>query len=366
MVTLLTVSVAAVIVVDPFFHYHVPIKGLVYTIDNQRSQNDGIIKNFKYDAMITGTSMIENFRTTELDSLFGTNSIKVPYSGGRFKEVDEAIKTAIKHKKELKVVVRGLDCGMLDTDPNEKREDLGEYPTYLYDDNVFNDYKYIFSSSILFDRIVKILYRSIKEEGSTTTFDDYSSWRDITQYGINSVLEDGYVPSTSFREDQYVMKEEERNRIIANITQNVTNTIKNNPDITFYYFFTPYSALWWRAQIISKTFSYQLETEKIAIEEMLKYENVKVFSYNDMFDVTINLNFYKDSMHYGDWINSFILKSMKNETHMLTLDNYLDYLNRIDTFYRSFGFADMNAFEDYEDDNQAAILLQELIDEGKI
>ena len=44
--------------VDPFFHYHKPDTGAYfYKLDNQRSQNDGILRNFDYTGMITGTSL---------------------------------------------------------------------------------------------------------------------------------------------------------------------------------------------------------------------------------------------------------------------------------------------------------------------
>ena len=43
--------------IDPYFHYHAPLDQLEYPLDNQRYQNDGIVKNFSYNAMITGTSM---------------------------------------------------------------------------------------------------------------------------------------------------------------------------------------------------------------------------------------------------------------------------------------------------------------------
>ena len=47
--------VAAVIgVIDPFFHYHKPLEGLSYPLNNERYQNDGIVKHFDYDAVITG------------------------------------------------------------------------------------------------------------------------------------------------------------------------------------------------------------------------------------------------------------------------------------------------------------------------
>lgn len=73
--------------IDPYIHYHYPrTEKYAYelTMQNERYQNDGIMKHFEYDAVITGTSMTEQFRTTEVDELFGTKSIKVPYSGAYY------------------------------------------------------------------------------------------------------------------------------------------------------------------------------------------------------------------------------------------------------------------------------------------
>ena len=78
--------------IDPFFHYHKPdLEGYFYPLNNERSQNDGISKYFDYDALISGTSMTQNFRTTEADKIFGCNSIKVAYSGGSYKEINDNI-----------------------------------------------------------------------------------------------------------------------------------------------------------------------------------------------------------------------------------------------------------------------------------
>ena len=45
----LMAAVAALVVwVDPFFHFHGPVRGISYILDNERYQNDGIIKYFDY------------------------------------------------------------------------------------------------------------------------------------------------------------------------------------------------------------------------------------------------------------------------------------------------------------------------------
>lgn len=130
--------------IDPYMHYHKPdTEGYFYSLNNQRSQNDGITKHFEYDALITGTSMTENFKTSEMDALFACNSIKVPYSGGSYKEINDNLKVAVENNPNLKMVVRGLDMGRFLDDKDVMRYDLGTYPTYLYDSNPLNDVQYI-------------------------------------------------------------------------------------------------------------------------------------------------------------------------------------------------------------------------------
>ena len=91
------------IIIDPYFHYHKPLSGLQYPISNQRYQNDGILKHFEYDAIIIGTSMTENFKASEFDKIFGVNSIKVPFSGASYKEINDNLKTAIKYNSDIKL-----------------------------------------------------------------------------------------------------------------------------------------------------------------------------------------------------------------------------------------------------------------------
>ena len=71
---------ALVVLVDPFFHYHKPLKGFPYQVDNQLSQNPGMAKNMEYDSVILGSSMTVNFNTNWFEELMGLNTIKLSYS----------------------------------------------------------------------------------------------------------------------------------------------------------------------------------------------------------------------------------------------------------------------------------------------
>ena len=183
-----------VIYIDPFFHYHKPhVDDYYYEIDNQRSQNDGITKNFDYDALITGTSMTNNFKTSELDELFDVHSIKLPYSGATYKEINDNVVNALEYNKNLKLVVRGLDIGKIVEDKDNMREDLGDYPTYLFDDNYFNDAKYVFNRNVLFNRVYPMIAASDKDgfESGITSFDEYDNWMSQCTFGMKTVKPKG-------------------------------------------------------------------------------------------------------------------------------------------------------------------------------
>ena len=86
-------AVAALVVyVDPFFHYHSPLSGFPYLVDNQLSQNPGMAKHMDYDSVILGSSMTVNFQTTWFQELMGLNTIKLSYSGAFPKDQSNIMK----------------------------------------------------------------------------------------------------------------------------------------------------------------------------------------------------------------------------------------------------------------------------------
>lgn len=326
-----------VIYVDPFFHYNKPRPELFYTLNNQRYQNDGILKNFDYDAIITGTSMTENFKATEFDKLFGVNSIKVSYSGGSFKEINDAIRTGCESPNNVRYVIRSLDLYKIVADKNEMRKDLGTYPTYLYNDNLIDDAKYIFNKDAFFKHSLPVLKNKMKgKSGGITSFDAYSNWNKRYKFGRAYVMRDQkqYVPNVK----QKALSEKDLQMATENIRANVVTLAKENLETKFYYFFPPYSVAYW-ANLSSKgELERTLAAEKLAVEMILECPNIKLFSFNLMTDIVTDLNNYKDTTHYGEWINSDILRYMKNDIGLLTKDNYKDYLEKERELYLNYPY----------------------------
>lgn len=346
--------------VDPFIHYHAPdTTTYYYELNNERSQNDGICKYFAYDALITGTSMTENFKTSEFDEIFGVTSIKVPYSGGSYKEINDNLKNALSHNSELKIILRGLDMGKFFDESNKMRYDLGTYPTYLYDDNPYNDVNYLFSKDIIFNRVYPMILASEDENFTpgVTSFDDYSRWQYSFTFGKNTVYPDEI--KSELPGEPVHLTESQKETIRENISQNVTSLAEQYPNVEFYYFFPPYSTFWWKGMIETGTVYSQIEAEKYIIELILEHDNIHLFSFNSRTDIITNLNNYKDIMHYGQWINSIMLKWMHDGDYQLTWDNYQAYLEEELEFFVSFDYGSLNDQEDYESDFYAAALLNE-------
>lgn len=363
--TMLTIVGMWTVKIDPFFHFHKPYTTeYFYPLDNQRSQNNGISRNFDYEGLITGTSMTENFKTSEAEAIFGCNFIKVSYSGGSYKEINDNLSVALSNNEKLKIIIRGLDMNKFYADKDQMREDLGTYPTYLYDNNIFNDVQYVFNRDVIFSRV----YPMEKEndnpafQGGILSFDDYSNWMDDYTFGKNTLFPEGITARKPALPIELTQKE--INTILENIGQNVTFLADKYPDVDFYYFFTPYSAAWWQSLLIDGTLNKQIEAERIIIEELLKYNNIKLYSFNCLTDITTNLNNYKDFIHYGEWINSLLLNYMREGKGLLTSENYQQYLDDELRFYSTYDYTVLNTQEDYENDYYAAALLNKELNGG--
>ena len=327
------------IIVDPFFHYHKPLSGLFYVLNNERYQNDGILKNFDYDSIITGTSMSENFKTSEFNELFNANAVKVPFSGGSFKEMNDNIATAFRTDHDVKYVVRSLDTYNILADKDMMRNDLGQYPVYLYNDNMLDDVKYIFNKDVI-KIAAKMIKNTIKNKnGGITSFDEYANWNDDYKFGVQSVLKG----RSEYKEpnQQNSLTEADKQVIRENIKQNVTDLAYAHPKTTFYYFFPPYSVAYWGELYEKGDLNKNIEIEEYAIELILECPNIKLFSFNTMTDITMNLDNYKDTLHYGEWINSKMLKYMKNDIGLLTKNNYKKYIKAEEKLYLNYPYNDL-------------------------
>ena len=324
------ISCGITVILDPFFHYHKPLNGLSYILSDERYQNDGILRHFDYDTIITGTSMAENFRTSECDTLFGSHSVKVPFQGATYREVGEAMERAIDENADIHTVIWALDYDRFYWEADQMAYD--DIPKYLYNNNPFDDIRYIMNSTVLLVNDQEVIERT-SEGKKTTSFDEYMRWNESYKFGKDEVLKYSHRMD---KEKDKPFKPLER----KNIDENVVKIAEEHPDIDFYMFWTPYSIVAFHDYYYKGELKNILTWEKEALHILAKHDNIHLFSFNDCFDIVCNLDNYKDTIHYGAHINTYMLKCMAEDKHGLNSDEEIEsYCRKVWDFYTTYDYS---------------------------
>ncbi len=326
------------IYLDPICHFHKPLKGYDYsTVDNPFYMNDGIIRYYDYDGIITGSSMTENFKTSEVEQYFGGSFIKVPLSGSSFSETTDQLKRAYSRGKNPQYVIRSIDTYALLMGKDEYMHDLSQFD-YVYNDKWYDDIKYLLNLEIFTKCTLILLQNRLSANETPLDFDAYCSWDYPT--GKENVLK-GY-PEAEPHTEEVIFTPEDRKKVSENVLCNVVDIAREHPETTFICFFPPYSICNWDIENSNKTLRRNIETMKTAAEEMLKCPNIRLFGFDDHYDIICDLNNYKDPYHYHYTVNSKLLKYMSEDISRLTPENYLDYFDKIEKFYSGYDYAELH------------------------
>ena len=301
---------ALVAYVDPFFHYHAPLADFPYIVDNQLSQNPGMARNMTYNACIIGSSMTVNFDTDDFKDICGFDTLKLSYSGAYPKD-DSNILEIIYDEGSLSRKTNGVDAVFfaMDIPVMAADTDTVKYPRpeYLYDDNIFNDVRYLLNKDVLFQYI----FRPIVQGKGSDLSEIYFSWWTPEYYNIQWVMH-------TYEEPEKVDEEMAADTLIPatqeNLDVNILPYVEAHPETEFYFFFPPYSILYWHNVMQENTLEATLTQYQYVADRLLDYENVHLFYFQDMDEVT-DLNNYADYSHYKPEINKYMVECFKKGDH---------------------------------------------------
>lgn len=327
---------ALVIYVDPFFHYHKPIEGFPYLIDNQLSQNPGMAANMEYDSVILGSSMTVNFQTTWFQELMDLKTIKLSYSGAFPKDQSNIMKIIFQSKnnrgeKKIKKVFLGVDVITYSGGVEETKYPI---PEYLYDENYLNDIKYVLNKDVVLNYIL----RPMADPDPTDLSSVYESWWTEEYYSEEWVLHN-YTPPEQSREEAsveaYIAAVEE------NLAVNICPYIEENPETEFVIFFPPYSILFWNDVMKGNLLDVTLEEYRYIAERLNTYDNVEIYFFPDQEEIICDLNNYADYTHYHPRYNRYMAECFANGNCRVakksgqvddggkTIDEYLTHMREI-------------------------------------
>lgn len=296
-------TIAAVALIDPFEVYH-KATAFIPPITNgtQIYSNAGIAKSYSYDSIVIGSSMTENFRPSQLDSLFGGQFVKLCVNAGSSFNHKQMMDMAFA-THDVRRVLYGVDVEAL---TYFYKTPKCEMPDYLYDDDLFNDVSYWFNVSVL----TKYIPQCLATLGQTDPdqLDTMYSWGGLYNYGKEAALA-GMTFSTQTVE-QHDAGEGLSQQSKLNVQYNFLPFLEQHPDTQFIFFFPPYSAAHWYQFYTEGTMEYHLQQKKAVAEALLAYDNVQIYDFQARTAWICDLNHYIDAKHYGPEINDAMAEKM--------------------------------------------------------
>jgi hypothetical protein len=316
--------------IDPCYHYHKPWFGLKPAYLSQSYQNIGMAKNFDYNTLILGSSMTENFKVSQFNTLFNCNSIKLSYEGAYIKNNTILLDKVLPHKNIQNIFMSIDDYAFkvaLDKEPKNST------PDYLIDENIFNDVKYLLNKSIFLKYTLPMLESNLKD--NNLNCDLAYNWNSYVVFGKKSILNKYKRPSINKN------KNKDYDQHIKNIKDNafeLAEYAKNYKNTKFYFFIPPYSIVYWDKEYRAGLVDEDIEMYKIIANILLEYGNIELYQFQNNYEIVTNLNNYKDYQHYSEKINEYMVKAIKNGEFKLTKENYIEKLDELKNFINNYNY----------------------------
>ncbi|MBQ7714331.1 MAG: hypothetical protein IJT70_00505 [Clostridia bacterium] len=322
---------AAELFLDPLLQYGKEPGHLTYREYSELYSNPGIAKNYDYNAVLLGSSMVENTDVSEINELFGCTTIKVPYSGGSSYNHKTILEVCYDSGKQIDKVFWSLDEYALTTDKDTPRYPL---PEYLYDSSKINDLSYLLNLDIFY-------FYTLKDVAGTLTHKTEPMMKD----GDWTKDPSAYCTANALSSVKYPMEQNENlgekhfeKNLTENMDCNIIPLVKAHPETEFNFYMVPYSILYWYQDKQKGILDAGMYDAEYAVGELLKYENVKIHFFQDDYDIITDLDLYKDYSHFNSSVNGYISREMAKGSHLLSADNYRERLRAFGDYLRDFDY----------------------------
>lgn len=302
-IILLLIAAFTVVLFDPFYHYHKPVLGLQAVLDDPEYQCIGSIINFDYDAVILGSSMIENYNNVEFDEAFGVKSVKaVKTSGSLWDLLYYANQAFANH--QISKVFYSLDVTSLMNEPGNIFLNDENMPLYLYDNNPVNDINYVLNKDVIFEDIPYMLAMNLTGEANESKSYNFAKYMSFSKEdAINHYVRPEKAGSQMFAPELYEPVVDD------NLTE-LIGFINAHPDTEFIIFIPPYSELWWDDMNRTGIYEESLYVIRTALGELSACENVRMYNFLDYEEVVLNLDYFTDQVHFSEAVNSMIIQEL--------------------------------------------------------
>ena len=295
-ILLLSLCALTVYLVDPFEHYRE--SAILPLYDQESYNNPGIAKNYDYNAVILGTSMVEMSHPSVIDECFGVSSVKLPMRGSHTAQMGWQLAHVL-DTHELKLAILAVDAYSLMGPP----DDMEEIYDYLWNDSVLDDVSYLLNLDVLLVRVPRMLRNLGKS--TATKRDDMYQWTDVT-FSAQSVFDSfSFQPQREMTDPDYRLE-----RSTENIRRHIETYVAAHPETTFKIYMPPYSVAYWYVMTRGGLSEQQYRSRARVCELLLDYPNVEIYDYSSRLEWITDLDNYFDYSHHSGAISDAIMRAM--------------------------------------------------------
>lgn len=331
-IALLCIGLAGYII-DPFFQFRVNADSRY--ILNPRLVNGGLAKNYDYNTVLLGSSMVQNYNMSILRENYPQmKPVKLSSGGMNIPEM-EYLYSFVNMDSTVDFIIN-IDIALFNQFGIGNR-----YPKYLYEDGVVNKLKYLYGYETWMQYIPAdigmTLYFNMKNDiplayKMKTSIDDignnsidvlYSAEEVKTQY-LN-----GISVSPQAIKDMKPRMETRLDSLLARME------IEKHKDIRYTFVFSSYSALYWYH---AKRYNYYepfMDFVYYFNKSIEKYDNTRIAFFFDRKEIT-DLNYYSDITHFGPVLSDTILTNVYNPKYELNTQNIDSRMAAVDSLVNSF------------------------------
>lgn len=308
-------------VVDPFEQYRE--SAILPLYDQESYNNPGIAKNYDYNAVILGTSMVEMSNPSVIDATFGVRSVKLPMRGSHTAQMGWQLDHVF-HAKQRRGET--LDLAILAVDAYSLMgpvDDMEEIYDYLWNDSLLDDVNYLLNRDVLLVRIPRILRNIGKPlEGKR---DAMYKWVDVV-FAARSVYDATPVsPQKEMTDPEFRIE-----RSTANIENHIEKYVAAHPQTKFLIYMPPYSVGYWYLMTRGGLSEQQFRSRARVSELLLEYENVEIYDFSSRVEWITDLDEYFDYSHHSSAVSDDIMRAMAaGENRVTTVQDMLDGSERI-------------------------------------
>ena len=288
-------------VVDPFEQYRE--SAILPLYDQESYNNPGIAKNYDYDAVILGTSMVEMSNPSVIDECFGVSSVKLPMRGSHIAQMgwqlDHIFHAKEKRGEELKLAILGVDAYSM----MGPVDDMEEIYDYLWNDDLLDDVKYLLNRDVLLVKVPKLLKNAGRP--METKRDDMYKWTDIV-FAAQSVYDSVPVmEQKSLTDPEYRLE-----RSTENIERHIRAHALAHPETEFKIYMPPYSAGYWYVMGKEGLMEQQFRSRARVCELLLDLPNVEIYDFSSKTEWILDLDEYFDYSHHSSGVSDNIMRAM--------------------------------------------------------